>query len=97
MWRFKVVLSEVGNTVNHYNYIRFLRIDVIPFIHWHHGSRCYWLWMDLASAHYTTNTLTFLQQQGFIPKLSPQGCRTTMHCLAPAGRRFLAYAKKGFL
>ncbi len=68
MWHFIVILLEVDYTVNRHNYIRFLRIAVIPFIRRHHGSGCYWLWMDLASAHYTNNTLTFLQQQGFIPK-----------------------------
>ena len=68
MWRFKVVLSEVGNTVNHHNYIRFLRIAVIPFIRRHYGSGCYWLLMNLASAHCTNNMLIFFQQQGFIPK-----------------------------
>ena len=82
--------------VNRHNYIRFLRIAVIPFIRWHHGSGFYWLWMDLASAYYTNNTLTFLQQQGIIPKLYPQECKP-MHCLASAGRRFLAYTQKGFL
>ena len=97
MWRFRVVLSEVGNAVNHHNYITVLRIAVIPFIRRHQGSGCYLLWMDLESARYTNNTLTFLQQQGFIPKLYPQGCKPTMCCLAPAGRRFLAYAQKGYL
>jgi len=53
--------------------------------------------MDLASAHYTNNTLTFLQQQGFMPKLHAQRCKPTMHCLDPAGRTFLAYARKGSL
>ena len=84
-------------TINHHNYIRFLRIALIPFIHSHHGSGCYWLWMDLASAHYTNNTLTYLQQQGFILKLYPQGCKPTMRCLASASSTFLAYAQKGFL
>ena len=60
---FKVVFSEAGYAVNHQKYIRFLRIAIIPFIHQHHGSGCYWLWMDLASAHYTNNTLALLQQQ----------------------------------
>ena len=71
MWGFKAVLSEVGYAVYCHNYIRFLRITVIPFIRQHHGSGCYWLWIDLVSSHYTNNTLTFLQQQGFIPKLHP--------------------------
>ena len=48
--------------------------------------------MDLASAHYTNNMLTFLQQQGFIPKLYPQGCKPTIRCLLLAGR-ILAHAK----
>ena len=68
---FKVVFSEASYAVNRHKYIRFLRIAIIPFIRQHHGSGCYWLWMDLASAHYTNNTLSFLQQQGLIPKLSP--------------------------
>ncbi len=84
-------------TVNHHNYIRFLRIALIPFIRSHHGSGSYWVWMDLASAHYTNNTLAYLQQRGFIPKLYPQGCKPTMRCLAPAGKRFLASAQKDFL
>ena len=96
MWRFRVVLSEVGNAVNHHNYITVLRIAVIPFIRRHQGSGCYLLWMDLESARYTNNTLTFLQQQGFIPKLYPQGCKPTMDCLAPADR-ILTHAQKGFL
>ena len=90
---FKVVFLEA---VNCYKYIRFLGIAIIPFIHQYYGSGCYWLWMNLASAHYTNNTLTFFQQQGFIPKLHPQGCKPTMCCLAPAGR-ILAHALKAFL
>ena len=38
----------------------------------------------------------FLQQQGFIPKFNPQGCKPTMHYFAPAGR-ILAHAQKSFL
>lgn len=68
---FKVVLSEADYTVNRHNYIRFLRIAVIPFIPQHHGSGCYWLWIDPVSTYYTNNTLTFLQQQGVIPKIHP--------------------------
>ena len=93
---FKVVFLEAGYAVNRHHYIRFLRITIIPFICQYHCSGCYWLWMDLASAHYTNNTLTFLQQQGFFPKLYPQGCKPTMRCLAPAGRD-LAHAQKSFL
>ena len=92
---FRVVFSEAGYTVNRHKYIRFLCIAIIPFIRQHHGSGFYWLWMDLASAHYTNNMLTFLQQQGFIPKLHPQGCKPTMRCLTPAGRRSLACIQKG--
>ena len=97
MWCFKVILSEADYTENRHDYIRSLCNDVIPFIHRHHRSGCYWLWMDLASAYYTNNTLTFPQQLGFIPKLHPQRCKPTMHCLGPTSRRFLAYAQKGFL
>ena len=93
---FKVVFLEAGNAVNRHHYIRFLRITIIPFICQYHCSGCYWLWMDLASTHYTNNTLTFLQQQGFFPKLHPQRCKPTMRCFAPAGTN-LARAQKGFL
>ena len=93
---FKVIFLEAGYAVNCHKYIRFLRIAIIPFIRQHHGSGCYWLWMDLASAHYANNMLTFLQQQGFIPKLYSQGCKPTMRGLAPAGR-ILAQAQKYFL
>ncbi len=60
----KLSFLEVGYEVNHHNDIRFLPIAIIPFIHQHRGNGCYWLWMDLASAHYPNNTLTFIQQQG---------------------------------
>ena len=92
---FKVIFLEAGYAVNRHKYIIFLRIAIIPFIRQHHGSGCHWLWMDLASAHYANNMLTFLQQQGFIPKLHPQGCKPTMRCLALASR-ILAHAQKGF-
>ena len=85
---FKVVFLEVGYAVNHHHYIRFLCVTIIPYICQYHCSGCYWLWMVLASAHYTNNTLTFLQQQGFFSKLHPQGCKPTMRCLAPAGRNW---------
>ncbi len=93
---FKIVLLEVGYAVNRHHYIRFLRITIIPFICQYHCSGYYWLWMVLASAHYTNNTLTFLLQQGFFSKLHPQGCKPTMCCFAPAGRN-LARAQTGFL
>ena len=56
--------------------IRFLWIAVIPFIHPHHGYEGYWLWMDLASAHYAKDILVFLQQQSihFIPKDANPPC-----------------------
>ena len=56
--------------------IRFFRIAITPFIHQHHGNGCYWLWMDLESAHYTNDTLTFLWQQGtcFILKDAHSPC-----------------------
>ena len=60
----KLSFSEAGYAVNHYNYIRFLRIAIIPFIRQHHGNGHYWLWIDLESAHYANNTLTVLWQQG---------------------------------
>ena len=60
----KLSFLEVGYTVNHYNYVRFLRIAIIPFIHQYHGNGHYLLWIDLESAHYANNTLTVLWQQG---------------------------------
>ena len=95
----KAVFLEAGNAVNCHKYIRFFHIPIIPiipFIRQHHGSGCHSLWMDLANTHYTNNMLTFLQQQGFTPKLYSQGCKLTMRCLALAGRN-LAHAQKGFL
>ncbi len=58
----KLSFLEVGYAVNRHNFIRFLCIAVIPFIHHHHGYGCYWLWMDLASAHCPKNMLELLQQ-----------------------------------
>ena len=60
----KLSFLEVGYAVNHYNYIRFLCIAIIPFIRQHHGNGHYWLWIDLESAHYANKTLTVLWQQG---------------------------------
>ncbi len=75
--------------------MRFLCITIIPLIPQHHGNGHYWLWMDLASAHYTNDTLTFLQQQGIC--FVPQGCKFTMRRLAPAGGGFLARTQKGYV
>ena len=72
----KLSFLEAGYAVNCHNYIRFLRIAVIPFIHQHHGKGCYWLWMNLASSHYANDTLIFLWQQGicFLPKRANLPC-----------------------
>ena len=53
--------------------------------------------MDLASAHYTNNTVIFLQQQGFIPKLHPQGCKPIYPLALLQTVEFWAHAQKGFL
>ena len=88
----KLSFLEAGYAVNCHNFIRFLCIAVIPFIHQHHiVGRC-WLWMDMASAHFANDMLAVLQQQSicFIPKDADSQCR-----LAPAGGRFLGLAQKG--
>ena len=60
----KLSFLETGYTVNHYNYIRFICIAIIPLICQHLGNGYYWLWMDLESAHYANDTpQAFLRQQ----------------------------------
>ena len=56
----KLSFLEKGYAINLYNYIRFLRIVIIPFIYQHYGNGHYWLWIDLESAHYANKTLTVL-------------------------------------
>ena len=79
----KLSFLEVGYAVNRHNYIRFLRIAIIPFIRQHHGNGRYWLWMHLESAHYTNDTLTSPLATKHL--LRPQRCKCTIHRLALAG------------
>ena len=66
----KLSFLEAGYAGNRHNFIRYLCMAVIPFIRLHHGYWRYWLWMDLASAHYANNMPVLLQQQSicFVPK-----------------------------
>ena len=61
---------EGGYAINRNNYIEILRRTVIPFIRANHRNGDYWLWMDLASAHYANDTLNFLREEGirFVPR-----------------------------
>ena len=73
----------------------FLRIAIIPFIH-----VASWQWALLAIDG--PRECPLRHQHSDFPMatrhlLRPQGCKFTMHCLAPASERFLACAQKGFL
>ena len=86
---------EAGYAVNYHNYLRFLSIAIIPLIRHHSGNGCYWLWMDLDSAHYANDTLTFLRQQG--TSFILMDANSPLRRFAPADGRFLNRAQKGYL
>ena len=58
----KMSFLVAGYALNRHNYIRFLHTAVIPFIRQLHSNECYWLWIDLAIAHYANNIQAFLSQ-----------------------------------
>ena len=76
----KLSFLEKGYAFYHHNHIRFF---CIPFIHQHYGNGLYWLWMDLESAHYANDTLTFLWQQDtcFILKDAHSPCVASLRPL----------------
>ena len=50
---------EGGYAINRHRYIEILGATVIPFIRENHSNGNYFLWMDLASAHFANETLEF--------------------------------------
>lgn len=66
----KPFMFKSGMAINKQQYLKFLRMRLVPFINEHHKNGEYLFWPDLASSHYAQDVIDFLDASkiNYVPK-----------------------------